>query len=240
MSRATVATVTRDVEYLEQAWPSLIALKIPGTARSWVENPRRAGTLSPEDQERLGKRGLQTPAPADIQVLDLIYSITTRAAEIAECLIDVVGPVDGHELPDVAASKDPMRWLATARELVPVAHECDDKTAPWVAYLINPLVRQTARLLGDIRDGQVLNGICPWCSGRLSGDVLGQRTMQIHYPDPDEDDDEPLIICRGINCSPPRAMCGMRWRGHPAWTRREWDWLAKMLRDPDREIEKAG
>ncbi|APE09718.1 MULTISPECIES: hypothetical protein [Rhodococcus] len=242
MSRPSIRRVKEDLEYLQEAWPSLVALRVPGTARSWVENPRRAGMLSPEDQERLGKRGFQTPAPADIQVLDLIWSIANQARDIVECMVEVIDAGRDY-VPAESSTRDPRPWLETARELIDAAQKIDEATLPWVACQIAPLVKQTAHLLGDFRDGQVLNGICPWCNGRGDGGMVGLRTMQLHYPDPDEEDDQPLVVCRGVNCDPPRGMVGMRWRGRPAWTRREWDWLAKMLRDPEAEpgvVEKVG
>lgn len=249
MSKASYHQVRTDLQYLVEAWPSLVALKIPGTARAWAERPRTSRTLSPEDLERLGPKGVPRPAPADIGVLDLIYTLATKADDIARTLVDVAYSGDVYVvgdwppqriLPDEEASKDPRPWLEAVSFCLEPAHRADDKTLPWVAYEIGPIVRQSARLLGDIRDGQVLNGICPWCNGRGLSDVHGERTMEIHYPDPDDETDEPLIVCRGVNCSPPRTMCGMRWHDHPAWTRREWDWLAKMLRDPEHEIERAG
>lgn len=50
------------------------------------------------------------------------------------------------------------------------------------------------------------------------------------------EEDEPLVVCRGLNCAPPSSACGFRHRGQPAWPIREWDWLSKMLRDPNESI----
>lgn len=268
MKNPTVHAVTRDLAYLEEAWPAIVNLKIPGTARSWVETPRRRGVLSEADRERLGKKGVPRQAPVDVGVLDLLALIATRSEEICRCIVDVAGlgqaalsseqaqckpwawldtdaetvALDWHTarfLPAASAAKYPVPWLLVARLWLSAAHEFDDRTVPWVAAQIAGLVGAAARLLGDVRDGQVMNGICPWCEGRTLGAILGgERTMQIVYPDLDDETDEPVIVCTGEYCAPPSSACGMRKDGMPAWPRREWDWLSTMLRTPGAQLEE--
>lgn len=268
MKNPTVHTVTCDLAYLEEAWPAIVNLKIPGTARSWVETPRRRGVLSNADRERLGKKGVPRQAPVDVGVLDLLANIATRADDIGGCVVEVAGlgpalmwgdrskgmpwaygnalaeQVAGdwytaRFLPTHSASVDPRPWLMVTRLWLSAAQEFDDRTVPWVASQIAGLVASAARLLGDVRDGQVMNGICPWCEGRTIGAILGgERTMQIVYPDLDDEHDEPVIVCTGEYCAPPSSACGMRKDGMPAWPRREWDWLSTMLRTPGVQIEE--
>lgn len=238
-----VQSAIRDLDYLAEAWPALIVLKVPGTARSWVETPRRAGVLSEADAERLGKKGVPRPVPVDVGVLDLLARIATVVDDVARTIVAAAGlddptrkpPIRAEDfLPLVPATVNPARWMTTTATWLAAAHDRDDRSAPWVTDQLAPLVAITARLLGDIRDGQVMNGVCPWCNG-LTVDGMGERTMQIHYPV--SDDDEPLVLCHGLNCAPPSSACGMRHHGQPAWPIREWDWLSKMLRDPTDSIE---
>lgn len=238
-----VERVIRDLDYLVEAWPALVVLKIPGSARSWVETPRRAGVLSEADAERLGKKGVPRPAPADVGVLDLLARIAATADDLARTIV-VTAELDNLEadppiyaeefLPTTSVTADPRPWMRTTATWLAEAHDADARTLPWVEGQLAPLIAAAARLLGDVRDGQVMNGICPWCYGATSSGV-GERTMQIHYPV--TEDDEPLVICRGVNCSPPSSACGSRFRGQPAWPIREWDWLSKMLRDPNESLE---
>lgn len=205
----------------------LVTLKIPGTARSWVERPRRTGVLTDADVERMGPQGVPRPAPADVSVIDLLSRIETVADDLVRTLRSVVDDLTG--LPEPSAFHDPRPWFDRARELLPVAHDADPRSGPWCADQVRPLAQKTARLLGDVRDGQVLDGVCPWCGG-LSERGSGERTMQVRYPDARSVEEEPLIVCRGLGCSPPSQACGTRHDGQPAWPTREWDWLAKQLR----------
>lgn len=232
----TWGSVTNDLEYIASSWPILVTLKIPGTARSWVETPRRS-VLSASDLERMGKKGVPRQSPADVGVLDLLQMIASTADDLARTITDVaeLGP---EFLPLDSAAKDPRPWFSVAGTWLLAAHRVDPKTIPWVASALYPLTSQMSRLLGDVRDGQVMNGICPWCHGRNKDSTTGERTMQIHYPDPNVIADEPLIFCRGWNCAPPSSACGTRWNDCPAWNQREWEWLAAQLRTPS-EIEHA-
>ncbi|MCW2089481.1 UNVERIFIED_ORG: hypothetical protein M2328_002761 [Rhodococcus erythropolis] len=264
----TVGTVKRDLEYLAESWPHIVNSKIPGTARSWVEKPQRRGVLSEADVDRLGKKGVPRPLPVEVGVLDLLATIADRADDIARCLLEVLGLataalsnqqvqgvpwawfdaadqdvalrwIEGCYLPTESATRDPRPWLRTASMRLMSADEMDELTVPWVAHQIAPLVSTTARLLGDVRDGQVMNGICPWCDGRTRDSLSGERTLQIHYPDPDDETDVPLVVCFGLNCNPPADSCGHRHDDRPAWPRREWDWLATVLRATDEGVRHA-
>ncbi|MDG3012475.1 hypothetical protein G4X40_20250 [Rhodococcus sp. D2-41] len=237
---STVDRIIADLNYLEAAWPNLVTLKLPGTARAWVERPRPHTITAPVEPDQLGLAGVPRPAPADVDVLDLLWQIATVADDLARTVCEVVdlGP---DFLPDAPASVDPRPWLAVVIAWMPQAHRDDDRTAPWVAQQLRTPVAAAARLLGDIRDGQALNAICPWCAGRSTDGTTGCRTLQVHHPSARADDEDPdeLIVCFGTNCGPPSSACGQRWHGHPAWPRREWDWLASQLTAPATESRTA-
>ncbi|OZC62131.1 hypothetical protein CH267_00895 [Rhodococcus sp. 06-621-2] len=230
--------VRSDITYLADSWPLLVTFKIQGTARSWVETPRRA-VMSETDLERMGKKGVPRQAPGDIQVLSLLQSIVSAAEDVARTVITVAGLKKVDHLPMYSAAKDPIPWLTTCNAWLDAAHGNDDLTLPWVSGRFKPLATATAHLLGDVRAGQVMNGICPFCYGRTKGVTAGERTLQIHYPDPDDPTDEPVIACRGLNCRPPSNVCGYKTdAGHPCWPRREWDWLASMLLTPEEALRQ--
>lgn len=230
----TVHAARRELQYLVDAWPIIVELKIPGPARSWVERPRRTGVITPEDLDRMGPQGVPRPAPADVSVLDLLSRISTVADNVLRTIHVVLGLVDGRHVPARSAWIDARPWLSEAKSWLAQAQEDNDKTVPWVLAQLAPLTATTARLLGDVREGQVINAVCPWCGGRAEGGLVGERTMSLRYPDHRDEEEgdvpeDPLIVCRGLACEPPAASCGTRWQEHPAWPRREWDWLASQL-----------
>lgn len=230
-SPPTCESVRADIEYLSDAWPYIVTLRIPGTARSWAETPRR-GALTESDLERMGKKGVPRQAPADVGVLDLLQRIATIVDDVAHTVFDVADLGEDF-YPIDTVTKDPRPWLSSMKTWLAQAQERDSKTVSWVHQELAPLCTAAAHLLGDIRAGQVMNGICPWCQGRESDGSTGGRTLQIHYPHLEKRGEEPLIICMGVGCSPPSTACGERWRGHPAWPQREWDWLARQLSSPN-------
>ncbi|MFF1531458.1 hypothetical protein [Cellulomonas sp. NPDC058312] len=251
----SISAVICDLDYLIEAWPHVVGNRIPGTDRSWVEEPRKA-VVSEADLERMGKQGIPRPAPVRVGVLDLLQQYAARSEEMARCIVEVLAlganalddaydrgepweyrRTDGVEiarrwferyyLPESAASKDPRPWLRTLRRYTEDAHDADDKTAPWLAAMIAPLVDVTARLLGDVRAGQVMNAVCPYCLGRTARGWIGERTLTIEFPDAKSV--EPMVVCHGLECDPPSSSCGTRVDNQPAWPRREWDWLASQL-----------
>ncbi|WFN93454.1 hypothetical protein [Gordonia sihwensis] len=242
----------RDLEYLAAAWPYVGALRERGTPRRWVQHDQRRASrmLRVREIERRGLRGVARPTPADVSVLDVLSQIASVAEWIVREMTHVL-PQYRPEiwLPARAASADPRPWLRLAIRLLPQADAAtrsdDEPIVMWIEARLHPVITTAARLLGDARDGQELAGLCPWCGGRTSKGV-GYPTMRIHYPaeldltqplDPDVSpierlaagQAEPLIVCHGLLCDPPRDACGLDWHGQPAWAMREWDWLAKRL-----------
>ncbi|MGB3771726.1 MAG: hypothetical protein WBF79_01945 [Rhodococcus sp. (in: high G+C Gram-positive bacteria)] len=238
MSRGNFVSVMSDLDYLIDAWPSVVHAKIPGSERSWVETPRR-GVLTEMDAERMGKQGVPRKAPTIVGVLDLLHQFAHSADEVARTVVDVAG-LDTSFLPLDAASKDPRPWLLVVKTWLDSADKRDSRTIPWVHDQMTALTVQVERLLGDVRDGQVMNGVCPWCRGRLQDGGTEGRTLRIHYPNGRDENDEPLIFCFGVNCNPPQAACGTRFRGKPAWNIREWDWLSAQLIDSAPRAEAVG
>ncbi|OZE89964.1 hypothetical protein CH298_13345 [Rhodococcoides fascians] len=258
MAEHTRSSVEADLLYLAEGWPALVRLKVPGSARSWVEQPRKH-VLSESDLERMGKKGVPRQAPADVGVLDLLARIATVTHNVA-LSVAALGPGastlrDAHERGEPWAwtdpeayqfaaryfgrhflttrlpSVDPRPWLMTTRTWLGSANEADPQTVPWVGRMFEPIVEQFSRLLGDVRDGQCMNGVCPWCGGLVADGVVGVKTMRVLHPDVDDESSEPLIVCFGVRCSPPGEACGRLWEGKPAWGKREWEWLASQLVD---------
>ncbi|WP_033189306.1 hypothetical protein [Rhodococcoides fascians] len=256
MTDHTRWSVSDDLLYIADGWPALVHLKTPGSARSWVEAPRKH-VLSETDLERMGKKGVPRQAPADVGVLDLLSRIATVTYDVTLAVVRLgPGPsamrraleerepwawydtyqsaVDhfaGDFLTTRSPSVDPRPWLMTARTWLAAADDENPNTAPWVGRKIESIVEQMSRLLGDVRDGQAMNGVCPWCGGLVANGVVGAKTMKVLHPDVDDEKSEPLIVCFGLDCSPPDEACGRLHEGRPAWGKREWEWLSTQLVD---------
>lgn len=235
-----------DLAYLADAWQWLACLTPRGTQKRWAQF--RRPLIATRELESFGLSGVPRPTPADVSVLDVLAQLSHTAAWIVRELMHVVPLVPQRPeiwLPGRPASVDARPWLRLALHWLPAADALtrtdDDPIVEWVEARLTQLVGDVARLMGDVRDGQELAGICPWCGGRTSPVKTGQPTMRVHYPheqlaeplrldelQPDEVA-QPLIVCHGLNCSPPWTACGTKWRGKPAWNIREWDMLARRL-----------
>ncbi|WLP91336.1 hypothetical protein [Gordonia sp. NB41Y] len=244
-----------DILYLAEVWPWLVNLRVPGTRKRWAQHDmrRRTAQLTASALDAMGWQGVPRPAAADVAVLDVLAGIADVAHRIADETLQLL-PQYRLEVwrPDRPASHDPRPWLHVAARLLPQAHEVTvddlDPLAEWIEKRLGSLPDEAARLMGDVRDGQDLAGICPWCHG-LTARGVGEPTLRVHFPrdldvspqpfDPDApgrraDGDGPgaVIVCHGINCSPPPDACGQWWHDRPAWNPREWEWLAKRLGSP--------
>lgn len=241
--------IAEDMDYLDGAWPALVELGVPGTRRRIVwrapsQASREAEALeASEDLDARREPGWVPPlgrsaAPADVSLLDLLARFVSTASDVSETVTQCVGVVR----PPAPAScwADPRPYLRTARAWLSVADDADGKVGPWVGEQLHGLADQVAARLGEVHDGQVLDAMCPWCRGRTAASPMGGEQTLVVYARQSRSDQaagkpsetDPMIVCRGVNCTPPESAVG-HWLGkeksRPAWPLREWDWLAKQL-----------
>lgn len=238
--------ISRDVDYLVSSWPGLVTLAVPSTSsrrpavgrRDQSEDARaRREEEAREDRAAARLPGAvpgtgPVPAPAHVGLLDLLARIVSVAADVAETVTQTAGVE--RPAPPTSSWVDPRPYFIAARLWLQAAQLADERTVPWVAQQVGPLVVEVARMLGEVHDGQVLDALCPWCKGRTAQGE-GRRTLVVQLPRTENPDHGPVIVCRGDGCEPPLDKCGMRVGGRPAWNEREWDWLAKLL-DPLPEV----
>ncbi|QBI97739.1 hypothetical protein SEA_DOGFISH_50 [Gordonia phage Dogfish] len=252
---AKLRDVRRDLSYLADVWPYLVALQVPGTRKRWAQNDirHRGVALTANQLEAMGWKGVPRPAAADVNVLTVIADIERVTSRIALELLHTLPPYNSRVFrPDHSPARDPRPWLRLIDQRLDQAHaktiDDPDPIVIWAERILGQTPADAARMIGDVRSGQDLAGICPWCDG-LTPAGTGEATMRIHYPDEmdltkpldpdapmsaaDRNRPGPLIVCHGVNCTPPEHDCGTRWHGHPAWNMREWEWLAKRLRTPE-------
>jgi hypothetical protein len=238
--------IAEDTRYLIDSWRPLVELGVPGTIprrpmrshRPSDEQTEQAAREHAEDTAERRKAGYvpgprRLPAPAPLDLLDLLARFVSVCADVAETVAQVAG-VERLEAP-VSVHQDPRPYLAHARTWLQVAQDADDSTERWVSDQLHRLADAVAAHLGELADGQVLEALCPWCRGRsekrpTGGDLT--LTVLARGPRPGADAAvvrDPMIVCRGTNCEPPAGECGTRVAGRPAWPDREWDWLAARL-----------
>jgi len=244
--------VVAEIDYLADAWPALVTLRVPSSGRRRPPGRRdvseaqrlHAAVLAIQERMEDRQRAVEVnampvpptgpiPAPAVIAVLDLLALFVATAADIAETVARVAG-VDAP--PQVESSwTDPRPYLKFARTWLTVADGADDRTMPWVAKTLRSLADRVATQLGEVYDGQLLDALCPWCGGRTERRPTGGERTLVVYARQSRRDAEgtkhegPVIVCRGVNCTPPESACGTSVGAHPAWPEREWDWLSKQL-----------
>lgn len=228
------------LDYLAEAWPMLIELKTPGTRRRWQDQRRAVAAAAPELIPSPVPGTAPAPAPVVVSMLDLTHRVAAAAAELEATLVELLDPDPVPPFAPVywprlgvrsSAYADPRPHLAFVARYLTTAQVADARTVPWVLGVVRPIRDAVEQALGEQRAGQELAAICPWCLGRTPAHPTGgARTVQVLVPTDDDDDREPLIVCTGLNCTPPESACGSRdERGRPAWREREWDWLARQL-----------
>lgn len=248
--------VAEDADYLREAWPLLVELGLPEAGSSGRSLPRSARRVSERARERAAFEELRDrvearkagyvrpgehPVPVDVPLLDLLAEFVRLVAEVAEYVTQAAG-VERLAEPE-SCWVDPRPYLAATRAHLAAADEAEPGAREWAARLLHGLADKVAARLGEVHDGQVLAALCPWCRGRTErAPAGGELTLVIFHrqsrrrqagrydggpdaaPDP-----EPLIVCRGVSCTPPDSDVGVWVDGRPAWPMREWDWLAKRL-----------
>jgi hypothetical protein len=248
--------IAEDMDYLIGAWPFLVALGVPGTDNPRRPHRRpseeqRARAALEAMQERIEARmpgyvrGTgPIVAPVPIALLDLLSQLVGTVAEVCDTVTQTAG-VERPPQP-VSSWTDPRPYLQAARAWLSVAAEADERTEPWVAGRLHPLADAVASHLGEVHDGQTIEALCPWCGGRTDGHPNGGELTLVVYARQSrleqasmpteaakvgaERAEGPVIVCRGVNCSPPPSHVGV-WVGEqPAWPEREWAWLSDQIR----------
>lgn len=251
---STADRVRADLDYLADAWPDLLTARLHGTNRPWNQPPditptERLRRDAAARAERLDRFGIRTgvgrsptppgehPAPAHVDVLDTIATVVHAAQVIAQQVTQQAGapPIP----PGLSAWSDPREQLTHARAWLSAATTTDPHLPDWAATQLRPIVDAVARALHEVRDGQTLATICPWCDGRTESHPNGgARTLTVKEPHPGtchicDALGAAAIVCMGTNCNPGTEHCGSVWHGgRPAWPEREWQWLAEQLQHP--------
>lgn len=235
VSTAALPAIDRaiaDLTELRDLVLGLALLRDPEAARPWrapaIDAFRRAELdheARLERAERVGEAPGEHSDAARPDVLDLLSGILWRAEDLAHHLSRAAHcPV----LRPAAADGDPRPYLDRAIACLPTAGAAwtnGDEIAWWAADTARTMLRDVTTALSLMHDGQLLQVVCPWCGGGLTG----ARTWRVRtLPG-----DLVAIVCEGDQpCEPPSKDVGTWWRGRPAWPFAEWEWLAKRITAP--------
>lgn len=238
-----LGAIRRDLLWVCDRWTDVHEARMKGTARPWREPTitteareqlDHQAKLEKADRDSLGELRApgETAAPVHVDVLDVLSDVLMRSDMLAEHVAQTLGV----ERPDHAASAfdDAAPFMRFVNLHLTAFIEDDPEGMDAVSDVVRELKSEMARVLGEIYDGQVLAGLCPFCGGKDERHpVGGGKTLKVHLvwmPRPDDKDHhEPTIVCGGGSCEPTEQECGLWIRGNPAWPFAEWEWLSKKF-----------
>lgn len=220
----TLADVVADLEWVMVYWPDLVEARLPlATARRWRQPELSADARAERDAQARAERfernalGADSPAPVDIAVLQTALDVLVYADDLAAAIAEHTGlPVlPPPQLGELDA------WPYLAYAAAHLTEDLVDHAAPIARHMVD----QVARAVCMVYDSQVLDVICPWCSGRTPETPTGgARTWRVMLMP----GDLVGIVCTG-QCSPPETDVGVWWYGQPCWPIARWTWLAKRV-----------
>jgi hypothetical protein len=234
-----IGAIRRDLQWICDRWEDVHELRLKGTPRPW-----REPSISPEARaeldrlariEKIDREGLtmgESPAPVHIDVLDTLAEILMRSDMLAE---HVAGSLGVERLDHAASAFDDAEPFLRFVDLHLAEFAEDDPDGmDAVSDVARELKAEMGRVLGEVYDGQLLTGLCPFCDGRddrhPSGGARTMRVRLVWMPRPDDrDHHEACIVCVGGMCEPSEQQCGLWLKGLPAWPFAEWDWLAGKI-----------
>lgn len=235
----TVQQALASLLAVRDRWPDLEQARLRGTARPWRQTEMTAQAKAQRDRqariekveaEKWGRAPGYSAAPLHVDVLDTMAAILIDADLLHEAIAQTVGhPRLEHP---ATAYADPRPYLEYALELLTEAVETNPKMGERAEQYATAMETALLIALGELRDGQILNAICPFCVGKTFEKPAGERTLRLRLvPDHrDQTKTEAVIVCENPSgCRPFAAECGIWVKGRPAWPWSDWDWLAKRL-----------
>lgn len=217
---------------------------MPGTSRPWRAPQMSAAKRAEldrqdrEDRLHIAQQGNlpahlrgqavvvppgESPAPYDLDISDLLSTILGEVDKLA-ALVPPCPPLL-PPAPAASAFTDPGPFLT---HLDLALDRLDRDLLEHIADRCYRLTEQAGSHLGEVTDGQLLAGLCPWCDGKTSSHpVGGARTLRVRTMTTGRT----VVVCEGGQCAPDAAECGI-WLpgGRPAWDlENEGAWLSDRI-----------
>jgi hypothetical protein len=227
-----IDAIHTDLMWVAEYWPGLVDSRIPGTRRAWRRLVLSADQRFERDLQARAERAESTgampgahAAPVDIAVLDLMSEILVEAEDIAWTVAESGGADETWPGSPSTAFADARPYLAYAARHLAAADEARPGVAAWAGPIAARMVRQTARTLCMVYDGQQLDVECPWCRGVTAETPAGgAQTWRVR----ELPGEQIAIVCEGA-CEPPMRDVGTWWAGQPCWPLTDWPWLVQRL-----------
>lgn len=217
------------LDWLIEYWPDLLEARLPmATRRPWqtphldAEARELIDATAALDRYFRNPLGVQeSPAPIDVNVLQVVLDVLVAADDLAallgpECMCPVLASPGPGQL-------DARPWLRYAAARL---HELGEAWQTWTADKVHRMYEAVARALAMKYDGQTIKVICPWCLGRTAEAPIGGAYTWRVVTLPGE---QIAIVCHGL-CEPPQREVGTWWGGQPCWPLADWERLAKHVR----------
>lgn len=253
-------TARQAVTELAEIVTWLAASLLPGTARPWqppqMSAEKRAELDAKARLERHATSDVvvheivplgESPAPMDLDVMDLLVDCLTAADELAVLVADSARSV--HLPAATSAYADPTPYLNLVLDQLGNVGRCTEACAlpggcghplardvlATVHARCESLVFRARSQLGLVTDGQLLDARCPWCDGRTSKHpVGGAKTLRVKVipllnRTTRAEEQVPVVTCEGGSCSVPASDFGVTHHGRPVWVEGEWAWLAQRI-----------
>lgn len=247
MYAASTTQALTDLDFLAEFWPDLDDAISPGTRRPRTVTPLthsqqalRDAAARLEQLERSSAAPGESPAPIDIDALDLVSEIGAAADTLARELGYLTRCPGLPPIPSLYA--DPLRWLDyTGRRLAELdgmytGYDGDnlafvDALIEQANAVIRRLAQKVALTLGMVFDGQTIHAICPWCDGTTDhAPTGGEHTWRVRLLP----GSLIAIVCESGWCEPPDHQVGTWWGSKPVWPIERWENLAKCLTATER------
>lgn len=210
MTQAAIVHAPMNLRAIADMWPLLVAERIPGTPRPWLQTRLRRGGHhgDPDDSGSFVIHGVTAPIRLDVldAMQDCLRWSETTHAKAALLLGEPHRPGHIH---------DPIRHLADLAAWWERIEVADPALAERIAAGLEHHHDAIGRTLGLALDGKVLPFPCPFC---LTTAALVIRRY---------DDLGVVIVCTSGACTPPpRASTHLWHEGLPAWRFAQWATLA--------------
>lgn len=225
--------VVETLDWLIEYWPDLLEARLPlATRRPWRQPHLTPAAREERDrqaaEERAERNPLaigESPAPVDVNVLQVALDVLVRADDLAaELGIVTMCPI----LPPLAygdLDARPYLRYAAAR----ITEDDSGALAEWAAPTVQLMYEQVAKALAMLYTGQTVRVVCPWCRGVTpetpAGGAHTWRVVELPSVPP-----QIAIMCTGI-CEPSAKEVGTWWGSQPCWPISEWPKLAKRARE---------
>lgn len=245
---AAVDRCLESIQTIKSYWPSLLAVRHPGSGSAQHNAPpgiEQARALRAERAETgsAGGTAKAFQAPCDLAVVMAIESVELSLAVAHDQLLAVhelprtcsrcLHPITVHSYVDRDRGDCAVCTCVGFRLVRVPAHAhswrqllSTTEVAEGIEFRLAVAAREVEQALDLIETGWLLTSYCPWCQGINDAMPGGSFTLRAFTPGAAN---ETYVECFNPICDPPRSACERRVEGRPHWPFEDLDWLMQQL-----------